>query len=208
MEKKVQRITKDLEWKVLKENYKIGQVKYNGKFIEVNELDEAIKSGELLETLQKCANELHNGSLPDAIKAYRRTLSSQYCNMKKSDYVNPTDNVRYDLLDKYTAQFVNKSTNSIVPGKAKWQYTVADIMSLEGNHEELRKLLNSMADKKSKYPDDIVDMTEYQSRLDLVKKLKKEAEEPKVNNDILAKLKANKKLTAEEAKELLNLLNR
>ena len=49
------KITKNLEWKALKENYKIGQVRVGKKFVSVNELADAIADGEIQALLQQCA---------------------------------------------------------------------------------------------------------------------------------------------------------
>lgn len=204
------KIIKALEWKELKEAYKIGQVRIGGEFVRVNELDEAIKAGEIHDLLVKCADELYNGDFQSVIRAFRKNLSSQLCNMKKSDTTNHVDYQRYELLDSYTKQFVVTTTSAV--GKVKTEYTIDDIVSLKGNYEELRKLYNSFADKKSKSPDKIEDMKDYEERFELIKKLKSEAKEqmdkPQVSATILAKLQSGKKLTAEESAQLINLLTK
>lgn len=206
-----ERITKELSWKELKETFKIGTVRYNGKLVQVNELEEAIQAGEVRDMLQKCADELHAGDFASAVKAFRRTLQSQGSNMRNDKIAHTTtDLARYELLDSYTKQFV-ASANTTIVGKAKWQYTVEDIEALRGNHEELRKLYNSMMDKKSKQPEDILNVTtmeEYMTRVDMVRNMRNEASQPSVSTDLLDKLKANKKLSAEEAAELVKLLSK
>ena len=209
------RITNALSWRSMKENYKIGTVKVSGKLIHVNELADAIEAGEIKELLDECAKELHDGDFSSAIKAFRRNIQSQDCNMRAGKIASTTtDRERYALLDAYTKQFVDAVSNTAIAGKAKWQYTVEDIQSLSGNHEELRKLYNSMMDKKSKDPEAILEVTtmdEYSARVELVRTLRNSAakeSEVKVSDSILSKLTANKKLTAEEAAELVRLLSK
>lgn len=204
------KITKNLEWKALKENYKIGQVRVGKKFVSVNELADAIADGEIHALLQQCADELHDGDFSSAIRTFRKNLSSQLCNMKKSNTTPPVDFQRYELLDKYTEQFVVKTTSAVVAGKAKVNYNHDDIMTLKGNHEELRKLYNVFADRKSKRPESLDD--EFYANFELIKQLKTEAKAAEdkvtVSTDILAKLKAGVTLTAEESAELVKLLTK
>lgn len=227
------RITKELGWKEMKEAFTIGTVKVKGELIKVNELADAIEAGDIKEMLQRCADELHAGDFNSAIKAYRRTLQSQGCNMRSGKVAHTnTDLVRYELLENYTKQFVTTTSTAVIEGKAKWQYTLEDIESLAGNHEELRKLYNSMMDKKSKDPEAIVDycrsnnsidktddayivheraaMAEYAALVERVRILRNEAKEPvkTVSDYIITKLQSGKKLTAAENAELLKLLGK
>lgn len=235
------RITKELGWKEMKETFTIGTVKFKGELIKVNELQDAIEAGEIKEMLQRCADELHDGDFASAVKAYRRTLQSQGCNMRSGKVAHTnTDLVRYELLENYTKQFVTTTSTAVIEGKAKWQYTLEDIESLAGNHEELRKLYNSMMDKLSKDPEAIVEyfnrnlawskepgldsmeadffvaletksaMLDYRAKVERVRVLRNEAKDPvnKVSDNIVAKLQAGKKLTAEENAELLKLLGK
>lgn len=228
----------------MKETFTIGTVKVKGELIKVNELQDAIDAGEIKEMLQRCADELHNGDFSSAVKAYRRTLQSQGCNMRNGKLAHTTtDLLRYNLLEGYTSQFVTTSSTAVIAGKAKWQYTMEDIESLAGNFEELRKLYNSMSDKKSKDPEAIVEyyrtvvwpistaecaaentevssfqqvlsdkaaIRDYEAKIERVRVLRNEAKDPvnKVSDNIVAKLQAGKKLTAEENAELLKLLGK
>ena len=204
------RITKALTWQALETEYRIR----NKNGVKENELADAIASGEILALLQACANELHNGDFNSVIRAFRRNLSSMKCNKVKSDSFRSIDRERYELLNSYTEQFVDTVANATVTGKPKWQYTIEDIESLAGNHEELRKLYNSMMDKISKDPTTINTVTteqEYRARVERVRILRNEAAAApveKVSDSILSKLTANKKLSAEEAAELLRLLSK
>lgn len=208
------KLIKELNWREMKESYKIGTVKVKGELIKVNELQDAIEAGEILQLLQTCADELHNGDFSSAIKAFRRALQSQACNMRGNKIAHTaTDIQRYELLEAYTKQFVSTVSSASIEGKAKWQYTIEDIESLKGNHEELRKLYNSMMDKKSKDPESILAVTtmeEYISRVDRVRELRNEAknETELVSDSIIDKLQNNKKLSKEETLELLKLLGK
>ena len=179
--------------------------------VKENELVDAIEAGEILELLQKCADELHGGNFTEVIKAFRRNLSSVKCNKVKAGNFRTVDRERYELLNSYTEQFVVKSSspaNALVPGKAKVHYNKDDIMTLKGNHEELRKLYNVFADRKSKHPETIDE--EFHANFALIKELKAEAKKAQstVSNDIIAKLKEGKKLTKAENAELVKLLTK
>ena len=204
------KITRALEWKALKENYKIGQVRVGKEFVRVNELQDAIEAGEIHTLLEQCANELHAGDFSEAVRVFRKNLSSQLTNMKKSDTTNHVDFTRYELLEAYTKQFVVTTTSAVIPGKAKVNYKHDDIMALKGNYEELRKLYNCFADRKSKEPDKVND--EFLANFELIKQLKAEAKaaesKPQVDAAVLAKLQAGKKLTKEEAEALVKLLTK
>ena len=209
------RITKALSWRDMKEAYKIGTVRVAGKLVQVNELADAIAAGEVKELLEQCANELHSGDFTSAVSAFRRNIQSQASNMRNGKIAyTTTDMQRYELLDAYTKQFVETAANAVIAGKAKWQYTLEDIEALAGNHEELRKLYNSMMDKKSKDPEAILEVTtmeEYTARVDRVRVLRNEAAEAtdkKVPDTIIDKLLNNKKLTAEEAAMVAKVLGK
>lgn len=196
---------KELTWQALEAEFRIRTK--NG--VKENELAEAIQAGEILALLQKCADELHNGDLTSVVRAFRRNLSSIKCNKVKNDSFRSVDRERYALLEAYTAQFVEKvSTNKF--GKAKVNFNRDDIMTLEGNYEELRKLYNVFADRKSKSPDKITDMVEFKDNFELIKRLKAEAKkaENAVTEDILVRLKEGKKLTKAQTEELLNKLTK
>ena len=199
------KITKALTWQALESAYRIRTK--NG--VKENELAEAIATGEILALLQACANELHDGDFASTIKSFRRNLSSMKCNKVKADNFRTVDRERYELLNAYTEQFVVTTTSAVIPGKAKVNYGKDDIMSLRGNHEELRKLYNIFADRKSKRPESIDN--EFNENFALIKQLKAEAkkeEATKVDPSILEKLQAGKKLTAAEAKALVELLTK
>ena len=196
---------KELTWQALEAEFRIRTK--NG--VKENELAEAIQAGEILALLQKCADELHNGDFTSVVRAFRRNLSSVKCNKVKNDSFRSVDRERYALLEAYTAQFVEKvSTNKF--GKAKVNFNRDDIMTLEGNYEELRKLYNVFADRKSKSPDKITDMVEFKDNFELIKRLKAEAKkaESAVTEDILVRLKEGKKLTKAQTEELLNKLTK
>lgn len=201
--------TKALQWQTLKEEFVIGKIRVGKKFFDVNQLADAIKDGEILARLQECADTLHNGDFNEAIKAYRRTLSSQACNMKKSELTTGTDLLRYNLLNDYTATFVVKSTNNVVIGKAKHDYTMEDIKKFAGDYKELTNLYNSFSTQKSRYAEKIEDMADFTARFDYVKQLKKAAKvKAYVSVDIIEKVKAGGTLTAEELTQVLKALGR
>ena len=60
---KKERITNELKWAALKNEYHIGKVKIGKKVHDVNELKDAIENGEMLAKLQACADELHDSDL-------------------------------------------------------------------------------------------------------------------------------------------------
>lgn len=201
--------TKALQWDTLKNEFIIGSVRVGKKFIKVNQLADAIEDGVILERLQECADELHNGDFNDAVRAYRRILSSKHTNMNKSDNTQPADRVRYQLLKEYTDQFVIKSTNNVVIGKAKHDYTMEDIKKFAGDYKELTNLYNSFSTQKSRYAEKIEDMADFTARFDYVKQLKKAAKaKSAVSVDIIEKVKAGGTLTADELTKLLKALEK
>lgn len=206
MKQKQVKTTTDLTWTALKEEYVIGTVKIGGKLVQVDELQDAIASGELLGKVQACADELHSGDITRAIEALKRNLSSVKTRSK-----NYKDLQRAAVLWDFANSVVAKT--SVVSGdKPKWQATVEDIEALRGNYEELRKLYNLMRDYIASYPErveTICSLDVYEGRIQLVLRLRNEAKKAsEVPTDLLAKLQGNKKLTAEEAAAVLKLLQR
>lgn len=201
-------ITKELSWKELALAYPIINIEHEGKTIAVNKLKDAIDSGALKAVMQACADELHNGDISAVVKAIRKNLSSQQCNMRKAAY-NPNQKIdwmRYELLDAYTA--------SLMPTKeAYWKTTVEEIDALfnAGNLKGLQSVYDCMMSTKSKYPEQIVDMDEFKTRLAHVSKMRSSLEQQQkngVSTDLISKITSGKKLTKEEAELVAKLLSK
>lgn len=211
---KKERITTELKWAALKNEYHIGKVKIGKKVHDVNELKDAIENGEMLAKLQACADELHDGDLIVAVKAYRRTLQSQGSNMRNNKIAYmPTDMIRYELLDAYTDTLVpSKTTVASIGDKARHNYSVEDIKSLAGNVVELQNMYNSFSTYRSRYLAKIEDINEFDARFDLIKELKAEAKRaiPAANAAYIKRLQdgMGRDLNDDEIAELVELLAR
>lgn len=211
------KVITELTWEALRNNYRIGTVKIGGKNIEVNELNEAIEDGTLDATMQKCADELHEGDLYSALLAFSRNLSSKATNMKKSTYSTTTkvDKIMYELLRDYTDKKMAEVKGSARSGNSKsyWQYTKEEIEAAD-SLQLITSIYNLMASMKSKYPELVAKVPDFEERKALVSKKKSEMlkalKNPAntVGDTLMTKLAGGKKttLSAEEAATLANLL--
>lgn len=209
---KKERITNELKWAALKNEYHIGKVKIGKKVHAINELKDAIENGEILAKLQACADELHDGDLIAAVKAYRRTLQSQGSNMRNNKIAHmPTDMTRYELLDAYTNTLApSKTTAASIGDKARHEYSVEDIKSLAGNVVELQNMYNSFSTYRSRYFARIEDINDFDARFDLIKELKAEANKASsVSEECVQKILASGvKLTDEEIATIVKALQK
>lgn len=210
------RITENLNWQSLKENFFIGNVKVDGKYVAVNNLDVAIEDGTIEALVVECANELHEGNLYAAYLAWNRNLSSQQTNMKKG--YNPDaeqDWMRFNSLRAYVTKRMAEIKGEANNGnsKAYWEYTMEEIEALT-DAKTIKSVYDNMRSKKSKYPTVVAAIADYEDRLAVISKKRNEliaAEKSginKVDEALLAKLsKGNKAtLSAQEAADLFAIL--
>ncbi len=192
-----------LQWTALKEEYFVGTLRVDGEVIEVNELADAIAAGELGAILKESAEMFHNGNEVAALNSFSRLVSSMKTNIKKAEYRPSmrTDIVRIELLEKFIA-----SERAATATKPKWQWTADEITSLE----EANSVYNNMASIKSKYPERIQDMDEFEDRFEQVS-LKRTAmkKADALPDSLIDKLTSGKAILSKaEAEALLKLLRK
>lgn len=210
------KITENLKWQSLKENFFIGSVKVDGKLVAVNNLDTAIEDGTIDALLLDCANELHDGDVYSALLAWSRNLSSQQTNMKKDYHPDAKqDWSRYNSLRTFVDKKMAEVKGSTANGNAKayWEYTMEEINALT-DAKTIKSVYDNMRSKKSKYPTVVAAIADYEDRLVVISKKRNDliaAEKSgisKVDANLLAKLgKGNKAtLSAQEAADLFAIL--
>jgi hypothetical protein len=223
MNVKQPRITEELSWKSLTQNYYVGTVVVDGQTIAINKLQDAISDGTLLAMVTSCADKMHEGDVGAVVEAIKRNLSSNRTNFSKKDY-NPAADVEASRLALLWSFFDGLAVKEkkVVAGlpastkeKALWELTVEEITSLDtGNYKVLDSVYQNMMSKKSKKPEDILDMDEFKARLKLVSSLRTAAKAAAkaaantiiVPEDIMSKVLAGKALTKAESADLAELL--
>jgi len=160
------RITEQLNWNQLRENYFIGSrvvealardakgkiILTNGEpkviksSVFVNELQEAVDDGRLDALVAEAATLYHGGNTKIVIDAIVRNLDSQRSNMKKREYApnKKIDEIRLETLTK----FVNarRTTKSHASGTLpQWAYGPAEIDAIE-DPNKLQNVINSIND--------------------------------------------------------------
>lgn len=200
------------------------------RFVTVEDLKRAISDGTLESMFKECAEELYAGDMKPVVDQFKRSLASKKTNMKKAVVVAPEhrdDKVRVEILWDYAEKYSTnlRPTVSNLPvetkAKARWQLTIEEINMIPADDTDtLQSIYDNMASKKAKYPDaieDTIGMDEFILRFKTVSERLSKAKETakaaklvgsKVSDDIAAKIKSGKKLTAEEADQLLKLLSR
>lgn len=216
--------------KTTKLNFSLYLPSLKARFVTVEDLKRAISDGTLENMFKECAEELYAGDVKPVVDQFKRSLASKKTNMKKAVAVAPEhrdDKVRVEILWDYAESYSTnlKPTVANLPvetkAKARWQLTISEIELIPADDiDTLQSIYDNMASKLSKYPEAIekeIGMEEYRlrykfvsERLNAAKTAAKAARlvGSKVSDDIAAKLKAGKKLTAEEADQLLKLLSR
>lgn len=228
MASKTTRISENLSWTALKENFYIGSITVGGQKLTVNKLQDAIDDGTLKQMLIECADEYHDGDLVAVLNILKRNLSSQLCNMRKrasagytSNY--ETDKIRYETLKTFVDGLMSehvKPKSGISANKPQWAYGPEEIDQID-DPELLRKVINSIADPCSdgknpapyiarfgeNYREIVIANREYAR--ERLAKLKAEASKPKVSDALQQKiLNGNGRLTKAELEELTELLKR
>ena len=211
------KITEALTWNAIREHYYIGSVRTaDGKYVKVNNLQDAIDNGELLDEVKACAAKFHSGDLYAVLTQLSKNLSSQKTNMKKKAYDPNKDSeeIRWQLLRSFVDTQMSLCKSSVRNGSssAYWSWSIEEIDAAGDDIKTLSSVYNNMASRKSKYPEQIGDMDEFCARMKYVSKklsaVKKKASTPTIDSSTIAKLSKGTKasLSAEEALQLAKLL--
>ena len=229
------RITEELSWNSLKDQFYIGNrtveelkkdakgkvVLHEGSPIvvkttrSINELQDAIDDGTLDEMVKKSADKFHNGNVDAVYAAMARNVSSTRCNLAKRSYApnREIDIVRLDTLAKFIADRRGLRSPSTVP---QWAYGPEEIDEID-DPAVLQKVINSISDVCSdkafgKYSERLgenyVEVAKANRKYARERKAKLEAKANQVDPDIIDKLVKGGKvtLTAEQAATLAKLL--
>ena len=166
------RITENLSWNSIKENYLIGEVVIAGKTVQVNALKEAIDSGAFKQLIVDCADAMYAGDIVPVLQALKHNLSSARTNTKKRPDT-PTkakDLDRIELVWNYVAELLGSAptataTRQNKSGKVYWTWSLDEINAVPiEDVRTLQSIRDNMASAKSKYPENIEDMDEFLMR--------------------------------------------
>lgn len=233
------RITEQLNWSSYKETYFIGTrlseelardsagnvliEKGQPKVIKatkfVNELQEAIDSGEFDQLIQQCAEQYHGGNVQAVLTAMSRNLDSQRHNMKERSYApnRRIDEIRLETMTIFVNSRREAKTRA-KEGLPQWAYGQAEIDAID-DVAKLQKVINSINDVccdkahggYEKYLGaNYVEIAKVNREYARKRKAELEAKANAVDPDILGKLAKGSKvtLTADQAAQLLKLLGK
>ena len=169
MSERTNRLTEELYWVSYKELYYIGLreteelVRDNAGNIvfdengkertvrikrNVNELQEAIDSGEFEAKIQKCADMLHDGDVEEVYFAMAKNLDSQRFHMKKRDVaVSASDKIRFATIDAFVRGH-RASGNENTEEIPQWAFGPEQIDKID-DPAKLLKIINSISDVAS-----------------------------------------------------------
>lgn len=219
----INKTTRELSMQELTRAFYIGTITVNGVVTKVNELETAIQNGTILALIKECADKLHNGELKPVLDAMLKNLSDYKCRLYSKDFCPDRAQriIRYNTLQEYVKSLAMneaKKVSTNKSGKAYWQWTIEDIdsvdMSSETAYRTLKSVYDNMASRKSKYPETIEDLEEFNTRQKYVRakmsELKETTSKPTVPASLLEKLNSAKaaKLSAEETAQLVELLSK
>ena len=222
---RITKITEDLNWQALKDNYFIGTrvveelkrdssgkiVMKNGEPVVqrigrmVNELQQAIDDGTLDRLVLECAKEYHDGNIQPVLVAIARNLDSKRCNLKKATYApnKAIDEVRLETLTKFVASRRTSSRAKTSGGLPQWAYGKAEINKLE-TPEAIQKVINSLSDVCCDKPggnyalrlgENYVEIAKANREYARKRKAQLEAAANSVDDALLAKLAKGSKVT-------------
>lgn len=218
MNTRTDKTTKALSWEALRTSFPMGTTYVDGKAVYADSLTYAVENGLILNLLQECADELHDGNLYAAICAFSRKMSSQVHNtpLKAVIVDRATELKRVEILSKYTQELMATYGKRATSGTPQWAYGPADIDAIT-DIAVLQKVINSIADPASgkqniRYAELLGDnwkITAMDNR-DYARKrmtaLKNQT--PEIDTSLLEKLQSGKaaKLTTEETARLAALI--
>ena len=215
------RLIEAMSWQSLKEKYFIGTMNINGKPEKINQLADAIEAGELDALVKECADKYHDGDIYQVYVAWSKNLSSMQTNMKKKAYIANADIewTRYNVLRAFVTSRMEglKGTGRAGNSKAYWQWTIEEIEAIPVEDlRTIKSVYDNMASKKSKYPELIEELDDFDARFaaatakySAAKKAAKAAQ-ISVDDSLLAKLTkgGSAVLTKAEAQQLAEILQK
>lgn len=191
------KITENLSWNAIKNNYHIGAVMINGEAVQVNELQDAIDNGSIKQLMDECAEQLYAGDLLSVCRVLKHNLASARTNTSKRPN-SPTkakDLTRIELMWNYVDSIMSAtavSSRQNKSGKSYWTWTMEEIMAVPmSDVRTLQSIRDNMASAKAKYPERIEDMDDFMLRYKAASQRLSEAKAAKKqghNNDELDKL--------------------
>ena len=218
------RLIEAMSWQSLKEKYFIGTMNINGKPEKINQLADAVEAGELDAMVKECADKFHDGDVYQVYVAWSKNLSSMQTNMKKKAYIANADIewARYNVLRAFVTSRMEslKGTGRAGNSKAYWQWTLEEIDAIPVEDlRTIKSVYDNMASKKSKYPELIKELDDFDARFaaatakySAAKKAAKEVQ-VSVDDSLLAKLTKGgsavlSKAEAQQLAEILQKLNK
>lgn len=175
------KITENLSWNAIKNNYHIGAVRINGATVQVNELQTAIDNGTIKQLIDECAEQLYAGDVASVCRVLKHNLASARTNTSKRPDT-PTkakDLTRIELMWSYVDSLMGAATVSSrqnKSGKSYWTWSMDEIMAVPlSDVRTLQSIRDNMASAKAKYPERIENMDEFMIRYKAASKRLSEA---------------------------------
>lgn len=201
------------------------------KEFHFNEFEAALKSGLIKERIVACANEMHDGDVMTVLRAINKCVDSKRCNLKKSQQSKSIieAKARMELFKSYLTdlypEYNGKSVSHNNGGnKPYYAMTLEEIKAISlDDVQTLQSIYDCMASAKSKYPERIEDMAEFEARRIAVRDRLKMAKDKakgivvhdeeetvlELSDDLISKLTTGKNvsLTKAQVEELRKVLN-
>lgn len=213
---KTKKLIDELSWSYLKAEFIIKLNADNS--VKIDELTAAIEDGTIMARVRKCADELHNGDVYAVLANWSRVLSSMKTNMgyRVSKGYFPqrkVEELRYTILRNFVSSEMAK-IKAAVNGTAKpyWQWTLEEIEAIPVSNIKLAaSIYNTMQSKKSKYPEVVAEIPDFEVRMKAASakySAAKRAEKAGMTGSLVEKLAKGgvTTLSEDEVKQLQNLL--
>lgn len=148
------------------------RIDYLEKEFHFDEFAKALTDGVIKERIVKCAADMHDGDVMTVLRAVNKCVDSKRCNLKKSQQSKTIvqETRRMDMFKEYLVSLYPEYTNKSVArtaGGNKPYYAVSHeeiaAISLDDT-STLQSIYDCMASLKSKYPERIEDMAEFEGR--------------------------------------------
>lgn len=193
------KITTELTWNYLKSTYYVGKANIKGNLVDVDELQEIIDDGTLLQQIKDCAERMYDGDIGPVVRAMKHNLASARTNTKaQPDTPTKAKNLaKIEKLWGYCGKLIADSGStraSNKSGKSYWTWSKEEIEAVDiTDVRTLKSIRDNMASVKAKYPEKIEDMDEFQDRYALACRRYSEANKaakqaPAVDTDAAARL--------------------
>ena len=148
------------------------RIDYLEKEFHFDEFVKAINDGVIQERIVKCAADMHDGDVMTVLRAVNKCVDSKRCNLKKSQQSKSIvqETKRMDMFKDYLVSlypvYTNKSVARSAGGnKPYYAVTFEEIADISlDDTSTLQSIYDCMASLKSKYPERIEDMAEFEAR--------------------------------------------